>query len=572
MRRLFLLAALALSAWAGAERYAILVAVDSYPIIKPPQRQLSGSAYDLRLMGKMMEFYNFQVTQLARGDATRGKIIEQMSLLQPKIKAGDEVVFYFSGRGSVAPPVDAPKAKVNFEPTIVPYDGKETVVDYDIRMSRLEDWAKSIAEHGGNVTFIIDASFQSIARDDVGRPYNPTPRTLTRKSTSDGAVRDKPYMGPGIYLGAVPTGGSAYEYLVNTSNNTWAGAFTDMLVNEVISKLRNGESPTYSSAMREIEAYFKDKVRQDYMPGLAPYPFTKTLVEEAQTYDRPLFGGLNPQTVPPPQQAEIQHMDEDRKARERKLRIGLSFPAVRDRASTRGDGLEDGRDPKLVEDFTKSVSANLPYAEVVPVGAPVDTVVAFVKQANGSFEARIFGDEVDQKRNLRFPGANVEQMMAAGLRDQLERQALTVKLFKLIDEGKGTLDGVDLSVEKDTYAPSDRFALHFKTGAPSLLYVFDRDDADGITQLTFPTMGATENLLPAGGRDFTPMIAEGSPTGKMMVKGLFVEPSPDLPSIEGTDEKTFNENLLKHLRALVPLIEGNKLKWFAKEISLTIKP
>lgn len=572
MRRLLFLAALGIAACANAERYALIIAVDSYPAIKPPARQLSGSAYDLRLMGKMLEFYNFQVTQVARADATRANIIKEMSLLQPKVKGGDEVVFYFSGRGSIAPPPNAPNAKVGFEPTLAPYDAKATTTDFDIRMSRIEDWAKGITEHGGNVTVIVDSCFQNIARDTVGRPYNPTPRTLVRKATSDCDVRENPYMGPGIYLAATPSGGSAYEYLINASRNTWAGAFTDMLVNEVVSKLRKGESPTYSGAMREVQAFFKDKVRQDYMPGLSPYPSTKTLTEDAKTYDRPMFGGVNPLTVPPPQQAEIQHIDEDRKARERKLRVGLSFPSVRSRATTRGDDMQEGRDPKIVTEFTKIVEAELPYAEVVPTGAPVDTIVAFVKQSDGSVEARIFGDEVDDKRNLRYPGKTVAEMMSGGLKDQIERRALTQKLYKLISEDVGSLEGADFTSDKLSYHPSDPLSLRFKNGSPSLLYVFDRDDADGITQLTYPAPGAANNHLPEGGLTIPTRIADGSPTGKMMVKALFVEPNPDIPNLEGTDEKEFSQNLLKQLRILVPMIEGKKIKWFAKEISLTIMP
>lgn len=571
MKRALSLLLLAIVSAASAERYALIIAIDNYPAIKPPERQLSGSAYDLRLVGKMLEFYNFQVTQLARADATRANIVKEMSLLQPKVKAGDEVVLYFSGRGSIAPPANAPKAKVNFEPTLVPYDGKPTTTDFDIRMSRVEDWAKGIAEHGGNLTVIVDACFQNIARDTVGRPYNPTPRTLVRKITNDCEVRETPYMGPGIYLAATPSAGSAYEYLVNASRNTWAGAFTDMFVNEVVAKLRKGENPTYSGAMREVQAYFKDKVRQDYMPGLAPFPFTKTLTDDAKTYDRPLFGGINPQTVPPPQQAEIQQIDEDRKAREQKLRIGLSFPAVRDRATTRSDDMNEGRDPKIVADFTKAVEAEMPYAEVVPVGAPVDTVVAFVKQTDGSVEARIFGDEVDDKRNLRFPGSDVKSIMGSGLKDTLERRALTLKLFKLVSDAQGELQGSDVSTDKESYAPSDSFELKLKSDARSLVYIFDRDDADGIVQMTFPTAGATNNHLDGGGKTFNPSIAEGTPTGKMMLRALFIEPSSEIPDMSGDDEKSFSRSLLKHLRALIPLIEGKKVKWFSKEISLTVK-
>ncbi|MFI5385545.1 MAG: caspase family protein, partial [Fimbriimonadales bacterium] len=289
---------------ARADRYALLVAIDSYPIVQG--RQLSGSDYDLRLMRKMLEFYNFQTDQLAHADATRVAIITKLAKLAQVAKQGDDFVFYFSGRGSIAPPVDKPTAKVQMEPTLVPYDGKETITDFDLRMKRIEDWADEITKKGGSVTVIVDASFQSATRDDVGRPYNPMPRTIRRKATMDGEVREEPYLGPGIYIAATPSGGSAYEYLINASSNTWDGAFTDLFVNEVIGELHKGTTPTYSGVMREVQAYIKDKVRQDYMPGLAPYPPAKTLVAQAEVYDKPMFGGVTPSAIPPKQQADIQ--------------------------------------------------------------------------------------------------------------------------------------------------------------------------------------------------------------------------------------------------------------------------
>src|ERR1044072_1192816 len=158
MRKLLPLLLVAIAATCHADRKALLIGVDAYPIVKG--RQLSGSAYDLRMMSKLMEFFKFQVEQLARANATRQAIISKMTLMANDAKPGDEFVLYFSGRGSIAAPVDKPTARVQMEPTLVPYDGKETVTDFDLRMKRIEDWAKEITDKGGHVTIIVDACFQ----------------------------------------------------------------------------------------------------------------------------------------------------------------------------------------------------------------------------------------------------------------------------------------------------------------------------------------------------------------------------------------------------------------------------
>jgi hypothetical protein len=573
MRFLAVAALLLVVAAAQADRYALLVAIDSYPIVK--DRQLSGSAYDLRLMSKMLDSYGFKTEQLARSNATRQAIVTKMSQLAAAAKAGDDFVFYFSGRGSIAPSTETPTSKVQMEPTLVPYDGKETVIDFDLRMKRVEVWAKEITDKGASVTIIVDASFQSATRDDVGRPYNPTPRTIRRRSTMDGEVREEPYRGPGIYLAATPSGGSAYEYLVNASKNTWAGAFTDMLVNEVLAQVQKGEVPTYSGAMREVQAYFKDKVRQDYMPGLSPYPFTKTLVAQADVYDKPMFGGVTPSGIPPAQKAEITQMVVDQEKKERKLRIGLSFPSVRGRSSSGTqardlDDMEKERDPKLVEAMTKYVAANLPYAEVQPPGAPIDLIVSLSKPGGGGLEARITGDEVDRAQNLRFSGGDVPTVMKAGLSATIERKALINRLFKLLDDEKPTwTNEVNVTSDKSRLKPNDEFKLTFQTGEPALLYIFDRDDADGIVQLTYPAKGAEDNRL-EGQMILEPTVDEGSPQGKMMVRALFLEPVPSV-KIPAIGDDTLG-GLLKQLRVIVPAIESKKLRWTTKELSLAIVP
>lgn len=570
MRRLLPLFLLAIASTCHADRKALLIGIDAYPIVKG--RQLSGSAYDLRMMGKMMEFFKFQVEQLARANATRQAIISKMTLMANDAKPGDEFVLYFSGRGSIAPPADKPASRAQMEPTLVPYDGKETITDFDIRMKRLEDWAKEITDKGGRVTIIVDACFQSASRADFGRPYNPMARVIQRKATMDGEARDEPYLGPGIYIAATPSAGSAYEYLINPNTETWGGAFTDIFGSEVISQLQKGQSPTYSAALRETQAYFKDKVRQDYMPGLTPVPNAKTLVDKATTYDQPMFGGIGPAEIPPPQKVEIKQMDDERKKREQKLRIGLAFPTVRGRTSSTADprdadDMEKEQDPVLAAAMSKYVADKLPYAEVQPPGAPVDLIVSLAKLPTGVIEGRVAGDEVDRLRNLKFVGKDLAAVMKSGLADHLERQSLTIRIFRFIEDQKPTWSqGVSFTSDKDTYKPEDPFTLSFKCDTKALLYILDRDDADGIVQLTFPAKGVEDNHMLTG--DLSGQVESGTPTGKMLVRALFIEPSDKLVLPPLGSEA---EGLVGQLRLLLPAMESGKVKWTVREVSLTVK-
>jgi hypothetical protein len=311
------------------------------------------------------------------------------------------------------------------------------------------------------------------------------------------------------------------------------------------------------------------------MPGLMPYPFTKTLVDQAEKYDVPMFGGVNPAAIPPPVKAEIKKMDEERKDRESKLRIGLSFPSVRGRTGTTAqprdvDDMDKERDPALTAAITAYVKENMPYAQVQPPGAPVDLIVSLAKLPTGVVEARIAGDEVDRARNLKFTGKDIPEIMKLGLADNLESHSLVTRLFRLLEDHKPTWDQqAAIKADKESYKPNDPFTLSFQSGSLALLYIFDRDDTDGIVQMTFPAKGAEDNHLSGGSKDFSGTVEDGTPAGKMLVRALFVEPSEGvaLPSI-GSD----GAGLLDQLRVLVPAIESGKLRWTTREVSLTVNP
>ena len=259
MRRVLAFGLLALAALAPAERRALLVGVDDYPWITEPARKLKGAATDVSLMGRTLGLYGFKSTTLLRKEATRERIVQAMEGLVAGAGKGDRFVFYFSGRGSANP---------DGEPVLVPADGAAKATPADIRMLRLEEWAGRLGDKGADVTIVLDASFVNPGRADYGRQYNPTPRCVPR----GGTVRAELYKGTGMFLAACPSQGAAYEWLVNSAEARWAGAFTDAFTNALVAALNRGADPSVLDAMREVQGYFKDKVRAGYMPGLAPQP------------------------------------------------------------------------------------------------------------------------------------------------------------------------------------------------------------------------------------------------------------------------------------------------------------
>ncbi|HWA84370.1 MAG TPA: caspase family protein, partial [Fimbriimonadaceae bacterium] len=362
MRRLLLLGLLALSALAFGDRYALLIGVDQYPKIK--NDELTGSAYDLVRIGDALKPYNFVATVLTKKDATQAAITAKLDALAAieHSHAGDEFVFYFSGRGSIAPPAANPKALVDMEPTLVPYDGNETNTDKDIRMKVIEDWAKDITDHGGKVTVILDCCFVAPFRaKGIGRQYRETTRCFIRAATSAGEIRDQIYQGPGVFLSACQSKGSAYEELANERLHRYVGAFTNRLAGEIIMEIvRQHAVPTFTSVMRNVGDDFKSIVHPDYMPGAAPIPSTKDLVAGAETFDKPMFGGLDsPNAIPP----AVVQADNEQKVQLEKLRIGLDLDPT---FKPGDDKARMAKYDQLSQELRAYVEKNCPFAEYAP--------------------------------------------------------------------------------------------------------------------------------------------------------------------------------------------------------------
>lgn len=570
MRNLLWIGVLCLSALCSADRYALLVGIDQYLKIKGDE--LTGSDYDLLRIGDALKLYNFTPTVLSKKDATRDAIkakLEALAAIEHG-HAGDEFVFYFSGRGSIAPPADSPKALVAMEPTLVPYNGNETNAEVDIRMKVLEDWAKDITDHGGKVTIILDCCFVTPFRSKgIGRQYRETTRCFPRASTSAGEIRDQVYQGPGVFIAASQTKGSAYEELVNEKLHRYAGAFTVRLAGEIIMEIvRQHAVPTYTSVMRNVVDDFKSVVHADYMPGAGPVPTTKDLLANAEVFDKPMFGGVDTSNAIPP---AVVQADNEEKSRLEKLRVGLdldpTFKPGDDKART-------AKYDELSKQLRAYVEKNCPFAEYAPKDSLAQIQVSVLPTSSG-LQATPKGDLMDAHSGKMVPGASVAAAMDAGLKEYIERRALMYRLFQITSSEKPTTAlNFTFQADQSTYHQGDDFTIKLDTGGHSaLVYFFSRDDNEPMVQLSFPARGAPDNRFPFQDDSLlSGSLPADNPVGQTLLRLLIVEPSDSisLPHLDPSSDEAFAASMLEYLRVLLPAIEAKKLKWGTKDVTYTI--
>ncbi len=561
---LAILASLACSA--AASRYALIVGVDSYSFIADAAHSLHGAATDTDDMKRVLDLYSFQSDVLLRKDASRANIIAGLAKLDKEAQQGDEVLFYFSGRGSIAPDSQDPASKLGFEPTLVPADGLAKTTDFDIRMNRLETWAADLDKKGARVTIILDTCYQQASTRDFGRQYNPTARCITRTATASGTVRDLAYRGPGIFLAACPAQGASYEWLVNSSENRWAGAFTDQLANAVVADLYRRENPTYMDAMREVQAFFKDKIRADYMPGLSPYPAMPDEMANAKTFDIPFGGGLNPTSLPADSKLAISTMESAKEDREKSLRVALEitdWPSEADRLKSY---------TKFSKELADYLKSKVPNSEFAPQGAPPDVVVK-LKSTKAEVQTTVVGDDLDKARVYTFGGKNLKKALDDGLGPYLELRGLVTRLFRITSTGQATWNTpVTFRSQDVAYSKGDTFGVDLNGPDSALVFILDRDDADGILQLAFPQVGAPYSQKLAGPLHLDGTIEQDTNTGRMMMRAIIVPiKGKGVAEVSMSDDAHFRETLLKQLRLIVTGIEKGQIPWTSKTIDLRIR-
>lgn len=146
-----------------AQRTALCIGVDRYP---EPKHRLAGCVADARMWSEALSGLDFETTMLIDGDATREAIDRELERLVTNSRAGDVLVFQYSGHGTHLPDIDADEEDREDE-AICPVDfaSGALYIDDDIArvLGKLPD--------GVNLTFFMDCCHSGTnSRFAVGAP------------------------------------------------------------------------------------------------------------------------------------------------------------------------------------------------------------------------------------------------------------------------------------------------------------------------------------------------------------------------------------------------------------------
>lgn len=569
---LFLVALLARPSVAAKQ--ALLVGVDGYPFL-PQAEQMLGVRRDVERMNLLLKYCNFTVTQVVGEKAGATGIREAMAALIFAANPGDEVVFYFSGRGSVRYDPKEPNQKTDLEPTLVPYDGKADEASGDILMSEIETFAKALEAKKANPVILIDACFVRRATRSEDRFYRDIPRSIPRPGTARAML----YGGPGVFLSAAGPSGQAYEWRVDFNTNTWRGAFTDFWTNAAMRRLKNNEAPTYAQVTDDVRRYFS--LKKGYMVGFVPYPMAESANGRAE-YQRPIFGmakGVPPAAGEP--KVQVTAAVDQQTKRAGSLRVGIARWQ---------EEIPQAEFDQVSADLGKLLGAQLKNVSIVPTYGDRPDRIVFLSKDEGRLMARVVGTEVDAYRKPEYRADDPKGLLSEGLADYLQRQALALALFSKTDPAvaKPTLTGVTLIAKstKTTYRRGDQFAYSLEIPADGLLYIVDSNDTDGAVSLVWPVGVEWDNTVKKGKlsvpRKARYVLPEDMivPT-RTVTRAILIVPAkgvrlPSMAPPEGDawagDTPEYSAAERAHLAALLDLLEKGQVRWTAITFDYQVTP
>lgn len=214
-----LLLSSALSRAFAEKRYLIAVGVDRYQSLDV-EFDLHGASADVanvvKVLGEKFAFGSRSEWVLFNNAATFAKINAARTEVERQAQSGDEVVFYFSGRGSTTQ---------SGQPTIAPFDADDKDASRDVSVRALCDWMNSLESKGVRVTVILDCGFAPSAAK--GRPMRPKFYLRPNTAPTPADAMEK-LDAKGVLVTACKANELARECLVR--RGYWEGIFTRFLV------------------------------------------------------------------------------------------------------------------------------------------------------------------------------------------------------------------------------------------------------------------------------------------------------------------------------------------------------
>lgn len=560
-----LLGVLGIASLAQAQnRSALLVAIDDYSFITDARFKLKGADLDLQYMTALCQFGGFTVATLKNDEATRAAIETVLTKLEQNASRGDEVLFYFSGRGSVAPDPDSFDPFKDMEVTLVPHDGQEASAIFDLRMRRLARFAQTIEGKGGRVTLILDTCFRPLtSRSGQYRHYNDVPKCVLRNTDQEVSVKQPIYSGPGTFLCATGAPGAAYEWLTSDTDDTWAGAFTHELAGIASVHIQNNTSPTMAELMMEVQASVLDRERQGYMPGFRPIPPAEVLYAKAEPYGRrSIFSQPGAQPTDPAK-ARVEAASKQRAEQTEQLRVG--FQLMDSVPESERAGLE----AKVFGTLGAQLERSVATLKLVRRGGLAPDRLVEVSKEGDKWHAVVPNeptDDPDQKP--RFAADSFEGLFSTGLAEYFERSALIYRLFRLADTAEPTLSAaIRIDTSADTVRHDDLMTLTVRSSIPSSVYLLDLDGA-GLVKYSAPIRVFPDTSLKPASSGYElslrGRVERMTAVGPWKLRAIVVQlpEGVTLPSLD-VAESEYPKALLAHLKELLRLIESGKARWRA---------
>lgn len=244
-----LLLLLLLSSPLFAQNRALLIGISRYPNL-PSSKQLPGAVNDLKLIKETflsdLGFYPLQVKTLSDESATKAGILSAFNdWLIDGTKAGDRVLFYFSGHGGhikdQAPFDEDGADNDGYDETLVPYDTAPVDGSFSkmIRDDELQALFDILEKKKVEVLVIIDSCFsgsitRSIAISESQKPLiKSISSPLTRMINTRGGFQhplSEATLIKSTTLRTVWTASAPLQYsFINYSNTN--SVFTELMVN-----------------------------------------------------------------------------------------------------------------------------------------------------------------------------------------------------------------------------------------------------------------------------------------------------------------------------------------------------
>ena len=109
-----------------AEKYALLVGINEYSNVRPLRGSLNDIAQIKQILIHDLEFSEDKIRVLTDKDATKDNILSALNSLATQTKAGDSLLWYYSGHGFMMLDENGDEALLEagdrYDEILVPYD------------------------------------------------------------------------------------------------------------------------------------------------------------------------------------------------------------------------------------------------------------------------------------------------------------------------------------------------------------------------------------------------------------------------------------------------------------------